>query len=130
MSLLLIVLLLDESHLELVEDILKETNFNNKDWEQLGRELGLSYMRQKRINPDNSSILKECLIRWLSPVTASGSSFWPIWFDGHPSAALNKHDPPTLYGLADALESIGYSGASEYIIKTCKLIIMFNDQCY
>ena len=129
MSLLLIVLLLDEIHLKLVEDVLKETNFNNEDWDKLGRELGVSYMRQRLINPDNSLILKDCLRGWLSKVTASGSSFWPIWFDGHPSA-FNKHDPPTLFGLADALKSIGYSEAGEYIIKTCKLIIMFNDQCY
>ena len=105
MSLLLIVLLLDESHLELVEDILKETNFNNEDWEQLDRELIEYRWRMKPLN------LKECLRKWLS-----GDSFYDR--------------PPTLYDLADALKSIGYSEAGGYIIKTCKLIIMFNDQCY
>ena len=121
MSLLLIVLLLDESHLELVEDILKETNFDNEDWKRLGGlALGIYYNAQQRIEricSEDSSKLKECLRRWLSPDTSS--SFLPF-YDG----------PPTLYGLAAALKSIGYSEAGEYIIKTCKLIIMFNDQCY
>ena len=112
MSLLLIVLLLDESHLELVEDVLKEINFNNEDWEQLGRELRLYYWSEKPLN------LKECLRKWLSPDTSS--YFW--W--------AQRDDSPTLYKLADALKSIGYNEAGEYIIKTCKLIIMFNDQCY
>ena len=94
-------MLLDESDLELVEDVLKETNFNNKDWSELGRELGVYY----------SSNLKECLRRWLS--------------------AFSHDDPPsTLYELAAALDSIGYSEAGKYIIITSKLIIMFNDQCY
>ena len=109
MSLLLIVLLLDESHLELVEDVLKEINFNNKDWEQLRRELGV-YLRN--INPGNFLNLKECLRRWLSTRT------------------ILRIQPSTLYDLAAALDSIGYKEAGEYIIKTCKLIIMFNDQCY
>ena len=108
MSLLLIVMLLDESHLELVEDVLKETKFNDKDWKELGRKLGVYFIQPN--NSEDSSNLKECLRRWLS-------AFW--------------HDvPPTLYDLADALKGIGYSKAAEYIIKTCKLIIMFNDQCY
>ena len=104
-------MLLDESHLELVEDVLKEANFNNKDWEQLGRELRVHL---QNINPENSLNLKECLRRWLSVVTTC--ILW-IW-------------PSTLYDLAVALDSIGYKEAGEYIIKTCKLIIMFNDQCY
>ena len=109
MSLLLIVFLLDESHLELIEDVLKETNFNDEDWEQLGRGLGVYFWN---INPENSLDLKECLRRWLSAVT-----ILRIW-------------PSTLDDLADALKRIGYIEAAEYIIKTCKLIIMFNDQCY
>ena len=114
MSLLLIVLLLDESHLELVEDVLKEINFHNKDWRQLGRGLGVHIRGQEYVYPGS---LKECLRKWLSPGTFS--SF------------LRIHDgPPTLYGLAAALVSIGYIEAGKYIIKTCKLIIMFNDQCY
>ena len=114
MSLLLIVLLLDENHLELVEDVLKETNFNDKDWEQLGHELRVYAIGQEYGYPGN---LKECLRRWLSPGTSS--FFWRF-----------RNVPPTLDGLAAALKSIGYSEAGEYIIKTCKLIIMFNDQCY
>ena len=98
-------MLLDKSHLELVEDILKETNFNNKDWEQLGRELRVYYWSGNSLN------LKECLRKWLSR-----NSFYD--------------DLPTLYDLAAALKRIGYSEAGEYIIQTCKLIIMFNDQCY
>ena len=115
MSLLLIVLLLDESHLELVEDVLKETNFNIEDWEQLGRGLNRVYTRgQEYVYPGS---LKECLRKWLSPGTSS--SF--LWI----------HDPSsTLDDLAAALKRIGYRRAGEYIIKTCKLIIMFNDQCY
>ena len=109
MSLLLIVLLLDGSHLGLVEDVLKEINFNDKDWERLGRELGVQIELKVYSYSENSSILKECLRGWLSR----------IW----------RHSP-TLYELADALKGIGYSEAAEYIIKTCKLIIMFNDQCY
>ena len=113
MSLLLIVLLLDESHLELVEDVLKENNFNNKDWEQLVRELGIYTMGQEYIYPGN---LKECLRKWLNTgVVNYRLRIWPL---------------PTLYVLAAALKSIGYSEAGEYIIKRCKLIIMFNDQCY
>ena len=108
MSLLLIVFLLDGSDLELVEDVLKEIKFNDKDWKQLGRKLGVLFVQQK--NSKDSSNLKECLRRWLS-------AFW-------------HDDRPTLYELADALKRIGYSEAAEYIIKTCKLIIMFNDQCY
>ena len=114
MSLLLIVLLLDGSHLELVEDVLKETNFNDKDWYKLGRELGVYTRGLDYGYPGN---LKEFLREWLSPGTSS--SFLRI-YDGS----------PTLYDLATALDSIGYSEAGEYIIKTCKLIIMFNDQCY
>ena len=114
MSLLLIVLLLDESHLELVEDILKETNFNNEDWKQLERELGVYLWN---INLENSLNLKECLREWLRGPGTSRYRF-------------QIRPPPTLDGLADALKSIGYSEAGEYIIKTCKLIIMFNDQCY
>ena len=120
MSLLLIVLLLDESHLELVEDILKDINFNNEDWKQLGRELGVYTTGQSYSYPDNSSILKECLRGWLTSSGATGY-FLRIRPDGL---------FPTLYDLADALKSIGYNEAGEYIIKTCKLIIMFNDQCY
>ena len=120
MSLLLIVMLLDESHLELVEDVLKETNFNNKDWKQLGRELRVYVESLKYSYSENSLKLKECLREWLIPDTSS--YYWQI---------RNDDDPlPTLYGLADALDSIGYREAGEYIIKTCKLIIMFNDQCY
>ena len=114
MSLLLIVLLLDTSHLELVVNVLKETNFNNEDWEQLGQELGVYTIKLEYIYPEN---LKECLREWLS--TGTSSSFLRI-----------QNDPPTLYGLADALKSIGYSEAGEYIIITSKLIIMFNDRCY
>ena len=115
MSLLLIVLLLDESHLELVEDVLKETNFNNKDWKQLKRALGVHDERLERIYPEDSLHLKECLRKWLR---TGGASFHL------------RIRPSTLYDLAVALVSIGYSEAGEYIIKTCKLIIMFNDQCY
>ena len=105
-------MLLDESHLELVEDVLKEINFNNEDWKRLGRELRLYYWSGKPLN------LKECLREWLSPDTSS--SFLPV----------HRDDPPTLYKLANALKRIGYIKAGKYIIKTCKLIIMFNDQCY
>ena len=115
MGLLLIVLLLDESHLELVGDILKETNFNDKDWDKLGRELRVYTTGQEYSYLDKSSILKECLRGWLT------SSFLRI---------LDDDDPPTLYKLANALKRIGYSEAGEYIIERCKLIIMFNDQCY
>ena len=114
MSLLLIVLLLDISHLELVEDVLKETNFNDEDWRQLGRELGV-YMKYGY--PEN---LKDCLREWLN----SGGTF----SSGSYMRICNM--PPTLDDLAAALKSIGYKEAGEYIIKTCKLVIMFNDQCY
>ena len=110
MSLLLIVLLLDKSHLELVEDVLKEINFNDADWKQLGQKLGVHDERLDYIYSKDSSNLKKCLRTWLS--------------------AIRHDDPPTLDGLAIALKSIGYIEAGEYIIKTCKLIIMFNDQCY
>ena len=116
MSLLLIVLLLDESHLGLVEDVLKEINFNNEDWKQLGRQLRVRHDKLRllgRLYPKISLNLKECLRKWLS-----GDS-------------LYDNLPPTLYELAAALKSIGYSEADEYIIKTySRLIIMFNDQCY
>ena len=118
MSLLLIVLLLDESHLELVEDVLKEINFNDKDWEQLGEELGLYVWLLKYGNKENSLNLKECLREWLNP----GISSYRL--------QAQRDDPSTLYDLAAALYSIGYREAGEYISKTCKLIIMFNDQCY
>ena len=114
MSLLLIVLLLDISHLGLVEDVFKETNFNNKDWIKLGRELRVYVESLKHSYSENSLNLKECLREWLRQGT--------IYF--------GRDGPPTLYGLAAALDRIGYSEAGEYIIKTCKLIIMFNDQCY
>ena len=114
MSLLLIVLLLDKSHLELVEDILKETNFNNKDWEQLGQELGVHDERLEFIYSEDSLNLKGCLRKWLTGATSY----------------FLQSRPSTLYDLAAALKRIGYRGAGEYIIKTCKLIIMFNDQCY
>ena len=104
MSLLLIVLLLDESHLELVEDVLKEINFNDEDCYKLGQVLRVHTKQQ------DDNMLKECLRKWLR--------FWIY------------AGPPTLDDLADALKRIGYSEAGEYIIKTCKLIIMFNDQCY
>ena len=122
MSLLLIVLLLDKSHLELVEDVLKETNFNDEDWEQLGEKLGLRVWSLKYSNKENSLNLKDCLRKWLSLGTFSSLLWIPH--------LLDHDDPPTLFGLAAALKSIGYSKAAEYIIKTCKLIIMFNDQCY
>ena len=113
MSLLLIALLLDKSHLELVEDVLKETNFNNEDWKELGQELRVYTRRQEYTYSGN---LKECLRKWLNTDVAN--------------YRLQILPLPTLYELADALNSIGYSEAGEYIIKTCKLIIMFNDQCY
>ena len=113
MSLLLIVLLLDLSNLELVEDVLKEINFNNKDWNKLGQELGV-YLRN--INPENSLNLKEYLREWLS----SGAGRY----------RFQTRSLPTLGSLAAALDRIGYREAAEYIIETCKLIIMFNDQCY
>ena len=117
-----IVLLLDESHLELVEDVLTKTNFNNKDWEQLGQELGVHDNDElKRIYPDDSSNLKNCLRRWLSPGTTTTIYRLRI---------LDDKPLPTLYDLAVAIDSIGYGEAADYIIKTCKLIIMFNDQCY
>ena len=114
MSLLLIVLLLDERHLELVEGILKETNFNDKDWEQLGRELGVHVESLKFIYSENFLTFKECLREWLNPGTSS--YYWRIPDDDDP--------PPTLFGLADALDGIGYSEAAEYIIITSKLIII------
>ena len=110
--------MLDESHLGLVEDVLKEANFNDKDWKQLGHGLGLYVWLLKYGNKENSLNLKECLREWLS----SGVGRYRL--------QAQHDDPPTLYDLADALKSIGYSEAGEYIIKTCKLIIMFNDQCY
>ena len=122
MSFLLIVLLLNKSHLGLVEDILKETNFNIEDWPILGRGLGVHYVQslKKYSYSENSLMLKECLRKWLSPGTTS--YYWRIRDDDDP--------PPTLFILAAALDSIGYREAGEYISKTCKLIIMFNDQCY
>ena len=115
MSLLLIVLLLDESHLELVEDVLKETNFNNEDWEELGRELGVHDERLEFIYPEDSLNLKGCLRNWLTGATSY----------------FLQSRPSTLYDLADVLYSIGYSEAGKYIIKTySKLIIVFIDQCY
>ena len=113
MSILLIVLLLDESHLELVENVLKEINFNNEDWDKLGQKLGVYVRSLKYSNSEYSLKLKECLREWL--ITNYRLRIRPL---------------PTLYDLAAALDSIGYSEAGEYIIKTCKLIIMFNDQCY
>ena len=113
-------MLLAESRLELVEDVLKEINFNDKDWEELGQELGVHIQSLEYICSENSLKLKECLREWLSPGTSS--SFLRIPDDDDP--------PPTLYELAAALDGIGYSEAGNYIIKTCKLIIMFNDQCY
>ena len=115
--------MLDISHLELVEDVLKEINFNNEDWRKLGRELRvyveLDVKSLKHSYSENSLNLKKCLREWLSRSTSS--SHFRIWIND---------DPPTLFGLADALQRIGYREAREYIIKTCKLIIMFNDQCY
>ena len=106
-------MLLDESHLELVEDVLKDANFNNKDWFKLGQELGVYTIGQEYIYPGN---LKECLRKWLITGVANYRfRIWPL---------------PTLYDLAAALDSIGYNEAGVYIIKICKLIIMFNDQCY
>ena len=107
-------MLLDESHLELVEDVLKETNFNYEDWKKLGHELEVYAIGQEYSYPGN---LKKCLRQWLSPGT---SSFFLRF----------RNVPPTLYDLATALKRIGYREAGKYIIKTCKLIIMFNDQCY
>ena len=118
MSLLLIVLLLDESHLELVEDVLKEINFNDEAWNRLGRLLGVDVDLLRHIYSGSSLKLKECLRKWLN---SAGTTTYHLRLHG---------GPPTLYELADALDSIGYSEAGEYIIKTCKLIIMFNDQCY
>ena len=121
MSFLLLVFLLDESHLELIEDILKKANFNNKDWDRLGRELGVNVELLKYIYSGNSLKLKECLRKWLTTADAATTR----------SYHLQIHDPPpTLDGLADVLDRISYNKAAEYIIKTCKLIIMFNDQCY
>ena len=118
----MIVLLLDGSHLELVEDVLKEINFNNEDWKQLGHELRVYTTGQSYSYLDNSSILKECLRGWLTSSGAT-SSFLRIQPVG---LSLS------LYELADALKSIGYSEAARYIFKTCKLIIMFIifNQCY
>ena len=107
-------MLLDGSHLELVEDILEETNFNDKDWEQLGRELGVHVESLKYSNSEISLKLKGCLREWLSPDTSR--YYWRIRHDDDP--------PPTLYDLADALDSIGYSEAAEYIIITSELIII------
>ena len=118
MNLLLIVLLLDESHLELVEDVLKETNFNIEDWDKLGRELGVHDDRLEFIYPEDSLNLKGCLRKWLTGELTGATSYFL------------QSRPSTLYDLADVLVSIGYIKAGEYIIKTCKLIIMFNDQCY
>ena len=111
-------MLLDESHLELVEDVLKETNFNDKDWYKLASELGISLWSLKYSNKENIN-LKECLREWLS--TDTFRSFLRIRPD---------RLSPTLYDLAAALKRVDYIEAGEYIIKTCKLIIMFNDQCY
>ena len=107
-------MLLDESHLELLEDILKEANFNKKDCFGLGLELRI-YGDLEFISPRDILNLKECLRLWLSPDTTS---------------YFLQSRPSTLYDLAAALYRIGYYEAGEYIIKTCKLIIMFNDQCY
>ena len=106
--------MLDESHLELVEDVLKETNFHDVDWEELGRGLGVHVESLKYIYSENSLKLKGCLREWLSPGTSS--YYWRIQDDDDP--------PPTLFGLADALDGIGYSEAAECIIITCKLIII------
>ena len=114
--------MLDESHLELVEDVLKKANFNNKDWDRLGRELGVNVELLKYIYSENSLKLKECLRKWLTSSTTAATTR---------SYHMRIHDgPPTLHELADVLDSIGYNKAAEYIIKTCKLVIMFNDQCY
>ena len=107
--------MLEESHLELLEDVLKEANFNNDHWAKLGGGLGLRNDELlERIYPENSLNLKECMRKWLSPGT---TSYLLLPF---------QRDSPTLDGLADALKSIGYSEAAECIIKTCKLVIMIS----
>ena len=109
--------MLDKSHLELIEDVLKETTFNLMDWYELGRKLmkgpygqRIDYIKRASSYGNNSLKLKECLKSWLSPDTSS----LLLIFDGA---------QPTLDELADALRSIGYNEAAEYISKTCKLII-------
>ena len=113
--------MLDKSHLELVEDVLKETTFDLMDWYELGRKLmkasgpygaeRIDYIKRASSYGNNSLKLKECLKSWLSPDITG--SFFLIYDEPH----------PTLDELADALRSIGYNEAAEYISKTCKLII-------
>ena len=113
-------MLLDESHLQLVVDVLKEANFNDEDCYWLGQELGVYDERVGHIYPGNFLDLKECLRKWLQPGTTS-------------NRLRIQHDGPlhTLYDLAAALKSIGKRGAADYIIRTCKLVtIMYKDQYY
>ena len=112
--------MLDESHLELVEDVLTVTNFNNKDWYELGQELEVHDNDEPKriVYPEDSSNLRNCLRRWLS--LGKGPTTTTIYR----LRILDDKPLPTFYDLAVAIDNIGYGEAADYIIKTRKLIML------
>ena len=84
----------------LVENVLKENNFNNEDWERLGEKLGIHYIGQEYIDLDNSSMLKECLSGWL---TSSGRRDIITCFSSPPALNFIAHAQIVILHVTDSV---------------------------
>ena len=94
--------LLDISHLDVVRDALKEGNFTDANWFDLGLKLKLPYPQLKNIKAsclnDPSQCLLECLSLWLM---SANTRTWET--------------------LAIALERMNQNATAQHIRKTCKV---------
>ena len=98
-----IIYLIDISHLRLVRDALKESHFIDANWFDLGVELNLHYPDLANIRArftDPSQCLLECLSLWL---TSANNRTWK--------------------SLASALERMNQKPAATHIRETCKVNI-------
>lgn len=91
--------------MKLVRHVLRENNFSDANWFDLGLELDLIHSDLKTIEynhkHDAQSCMRECLSSWLN---SSGIHTWET--------------------LATALEKMKQKAVAEHIRKICKLIIV------
>ena len=82
---------------------MKENNFPNSQWDDLGLELGIIYTELKKIKANNpqdvSGCVQECLALWLQC-----------------NYNISKHGKPTMESLAAALRRMGLEAVASGIM--------------
>ena len=95
---------IDIEHLVEVLRHLRENNFSDDKWNELGLELGIIYTELKKIKANNpqdvSGCVQDCLALWLQC-----------------NYNTSKHGKPTMESLAAALRRMGLSDVASGIMR-------------